>query len=70
MVKIGLLCYGSIFIFCDHLKQAIMTHPLWTPDNPASPPTFDISISDLTTLGKKVKMLYISAEKSKQQLIN
>ena len=67
MVKIGLLCYGSTFIFRDHLKQAIMTHPLWTPDNPASPPIFDIFTSDLTTPGKKVKMLFVSAEKSRQQ---
>jgi hypothetical protein len=67
MVKIGILCYGSIFIFHDHLKQAIMTHPLWTPKDPLSPPIFDIFATDFVTPGKKVKMLFISTKKSKQQ---
>jgi hypothetical protein len=39
MVKIGVLCYGSTFMFWDDLKQAIMSHPQWTPldvNNPLS----------------------------------
>ena len=28
MVKIGVLCYGSIFFFCKDLKQAILDHRL------------------------------------------
>jgi hypothetical protein len=70
MVKIGILCYGSIFIFRDHLKQAIMYHPLWIPIDANSPPIFDVFTSDLTTPGKKVKMLFVSAEKSKQQEVS
>jgi hypothetical protein len=55
MVKIGILCYGSIFIFRDHLKQAIMTHPLFTPEDPLSPPIFDIFATNFVTTGKKSK---------------
>lgn len=34
MIQTGALCYSSVFIFCDQLKQAISSHPLFTPTDP------------------------------------
>jgi len=70
MIKIGALVYSSIFIFRDHLKQAIMNHPLWQPPNTENPPIIDIFSSKLISPGKRTKMLFASAEKSKQDLIS
>jgi len=65
MVTIGILCYSSIFSFCDNLKQAILTHPSWTPINTDDPPIFDIFVGELNAPGKKTTMLFVSAELSK-----
>jgi hypothetical protein len=70
MVKIGILCYGSTFMFRDDLKQAIMAHPQWTPSNSESPPIFDIFIGELNTSKKKTKMLFISTKKYKQEEVS
>ncbi len=52
MVKIGMLCYSSIFIFRDDPKQAITSHPSWTPSDPTNPPIFDIYVGELNTSSK------------------
>jgi hypothetical protein len=67
IVKIGVLCYSSIFISREDLKHTIMDHPDWTPIHPESPPIFDIFIGELNTSSKKTKMLFVSSEKSKQE---
>jgi len=67
MVPIGALCYGSIFIFRDNLKQAIVNHPLWTPNDNAPPPIFDTYVSEFIAAGKKTKRLFVSSECSRQE---
>jgi hypothetical protein len=66
MVKIGTLVYSSILTFRDHLKQAIMSHPLWQPSHSDPTPIFDIFVSELVFNGKQTKMLFDSDEKSRQ----
>jgi hypothetical protein len=68
MVTIGALCYSSSLIFRDHLKQAIMAHPLWVKhhDLVETPLIFDLFVSEFLSPGKRTKMLFISAENSKQ----
>jgi hypothetical protein len=70
MVQIGALCYGSIFLFREDLKQAILAHPQWTPTDPMSSLIFDIYVRDFKTPGKKTKMLFLSAERSKQNEVS
>jgi len=53
MIQIGALCYGSIFMFRDDLKQVIFSHQQWTPLDPASPPIFDIYVGKLNTPEKR-----------------
>jgi len=67
MVPIGALCYGSLFIFHDHLKQAIVNHSQWTPQENVPPPIFDIYVSEFIASGKKTKMLFVSSEHSRQE---
>jgi hypothetical protein len=68
MVKIGALCYISTLTFRKHLKQAIMTHTLWEKNHEFadSQIIFDLFISDFLSPGKRTKMLFISARKSRQ----
>jgi hypothetical protein len=70
MVKIGVLCYGSTLIFREDLKQAILAHPSWTPTDPNNPPIFDIFVGELNSTSKKTKMLFVSAERSKQEEVS
>jgi hypothetical protein len=70
MINIGVLCYSSIFTFRDDLKQAILKHPLWSPSDPDDPPIFDIFIGELNTSSSKTKMLFVSAERSKQEEVS
>jgi hypothetical protein len=71
MVKIGMLCYNSsIFIFRDDLKQAIISHPSWTPSDPTNPPISDIYVGELNNSSKKTKLLFVSSEKSKQEEVS
>jgi hypothetical protein len=70
MVKIGMLCYSSIFMFRDDLKLAILSHSSWTPSDPLNPPIFDIFVWELNSSLKKTKMLFVSAEKSKQDEVS
>jgi hypothetical protein len=70
MVKIGMLCYSSIFTFRDGLKQAIMTHPSWKPTDPSNPLIFDLFIGELNSSSKKTKMIFVSVEKSKQEEVS
>jgi len=53
MVKVGVSCYSSIFLFREDLKQAIMAHQDWTPANPDSSTIFDIFIGELKTSSRK-----------------
>jgi hypothetical protein len=69
MVQVGALCFSSIFIYREDLKQSIIQHPLWTTKHTDDPPIFDIYLADFTGPSKKTKMLFISAEKSKQNVV-
>jgi hypothetical protein len=71
MVKIGALSYSSTFIFRDHLKQAIMTHPSWQQNlRDGTPLIFDLFVSDFLSPGKCTKTLFVSAEKTKQDEVS
>jgi hypothetical protein len=69
MIQIGALCYSSTLIFWDDLKQAIYSHPLWTPTDLSNAPIFDIYIGDFNAPGKCTKMLFFSAERSKTEVV-
>jgi hypothetical protein len=69
MVQVGALCFSSIFIYREDLKQSILKHPMWTDQYSQNPPIFEIYPADLTGSSKKTKMLFISVECSKQQQI-
>ncbi len=47
-----------------------MSHPSWSPSDPANPPIFDIFVGELNSLSKKTKLLFVSAEKSKQDEVS
>lgn len=66
MVQIGALLYSSTFTFREDLKQAIINDPLWNPNKLPSAPVFDIYPADFQGPKKNTKMLFVSAEKSKQ----
>jgi hypothetical protein len=66
MIQVGALCYSSVFLFRDDKKKAIMSHPLWQPEVTNPPPIFEIYVGDFNTAGKKSKMLFVSAEKSRK----
>jgi hypothetical protein len=53
MVQIGALCYSSEFLYREDLNHAIINHPEWQPIDPASPPIFDLYISDFNAAGRK-----------------
>jgi hypothetical protein len=40
-------------MYREDLKEAILSHPLWTPTDPSKPPIFDLFISDFISNGKK-----------------
>jgi hypothetical protein len=67
MVQVGALCYSSIFLYREDLKQSIISHPAWTDKFSHQAPIFDIYPADFTGSSKKTKMLFISAERSKQK---
>jgi hypothetical protein len=69
MIQIGALCFSSIFTYSEDLKQAILQDPLWNPDKAIINPFFDIYPADFQGPDKKTKMLFVSAEKSKQNEI-
>jgi hypothetical protein len=64
MVPIGVLCYSSPFPYHEELKQAILNHSSWQPNNQSNPTVFHVYLGDFLAGGKKTKMLFISAEKS------
>jgi hypothetical protein len=68
MVQIGTLCFGSQFIYRDNLKQSIIEHPTWTFSD-SNGPIFNIYQTDFQGPAKKVKMLFISTENSKQDIM-
>jgi hypothetical protein len=65
MVQIGALCYSSVLMFRDDLKQAIYSHPLWQPSDPTSSPIFDIYIGDLALLEKTRKFCLFQPKNQK-----
>ncbi len=67
MVQIGALCYSHISMHRVELKESILSHPSWTPADPSNPPIFDLYLSDVISNNKKTKMLFVLAEKSKQE---
>jgi hypothetical protein len=69
-VPIGLLCHGSLFLHREELKSAILNHPLWKPNPDSAAPIFNIYIGDFLAAGKKTKMLFVSAECSRQEEVS
>jgi hypothetical protein len=69
MVQVGALCFSSIFIYREDLKQSILNHPLWAQRHSEQPPIFELYPADFTGSSSKTKMLFISAERSKQKEI-
>jgi hypothetical protein len=67
MVQIGALCYSHVLMHREELKEAILSHPQWKPEDPTDPPIFDLYLSGFIAGNKKTKMLFVSAEKSKQE---
>jgi hypothetical protein len=65
MTPLVALCYSNILMHRDDLKQAILQHPLWRPEDPENQPIFDLYIGDFLAANKKTKMLFISAERWK-----
>lgn len=68
MVQVGALCYSNVFMHREELKGSIMEHALWKFTDPQ--PVFDLYISDFIAEGKKAKMLFVSAEKSRKEDIS
>ncbi len=69
MVQIGALCYSHILMHREELKEAILKHELWMPDPTQATPIFDLYVGDFLAGTKKTKMLFVSAEKSKQEQV-
>ncbi len=65
MTQIGTLCYSNLFIYREDLKSAILSCPLWTPQDPNNPPIFDLFVSDFIASRKKSKKVFVSTEQSK-----
>ncbi len=53
MVQIGKLCFGSIYIYREHLRIDIIQHASWNPNKDPNPPIFDLILSDF--IGPNVK---------------
>jgi hypothetical protein len=68
MVQISVICYGSIFLFCEDLKQAILAHPQWTPTDPTSSPIFDIYVGDFNTPGKKKQKCFSCLQSAQNKM--
>jgi len=60
---------AHVFMHREELKQAILNHELWSITSISNPPVFDLYVSDFIANNKKTKMLFVSAEKSKQEEI-
>lgn len=69
MVLVGALCFSNLFMHREDLKCSIMHHPLWQQTFPEDMLIFDIYVSDFLANQKKTKMLFVSAERSKQEII-
>jgi len=52
----------------EEIKRSILLHPSWNHED-TDEPIFDIYVSDFLASPKKTKMLFVSAEKSKQEKI-
>lgn len=71
MIQLGALLYSNIFMYREDLKHAIQQHPLWNFSPDSKPPVFDINIGEFNAPNKRVKMLFVSGERSHQEtLIN
>jgi hypothetical protein len=68
MVPVGALCFSSLFMHREEIKRSILLHPSWNHED-TDEPIFDIYVSDFLASPKKTKMLFVSAEKSKQEKI-
>jgi hypothetical protein len=70
MVQISTLCYRSRYMYCEDLKEAILTHPEWHPIYNNSPPIFDLYTADFNASGKKTKIIFVSTERSRQEEVS
>jgi hypothetical protein len=70
MNPLGALCYSNVLRHRKDLKEAIYKHPLWKKHFPTSAPIIDVYLGDFLVASKKEKMLFLSGEKSKAELLN
>jgi hypothetical protein len=67
MIQIRALCYSSELLYRANLKIAITSNPDWSNERDEdSHPIFDLYLSDFSASGKKTKMIFVSAEHSRQ----
>jgi hypothetical protein len=70
MVPLRALCYSNVLMHQEDLKNAITKHSLWKTHFPDSSPIINIYLGDFLASNKKEKMLFISGEKSKINILN
>jgi len=66
MVQIGALCFSSVYIYHNDLKEAIQAHPSWSFPSMQQPPVFQLTRGDFRGPKKSTKMIFVHAEHSKQ----
>jgi hypothetical protein len=71
MAIMGALCYGSTWIFREDLKLHIVEHPIWKSlvQDQDSHIIFDLSIRNFKSSKKNTQMIFVSAERSKQDIV-
>jgi hypothetical protein len=71
MAIIGALCYGSLWIYREDLKQHIMQHQVWTDanNNLEQPMIFDLLTRPFRGSKKSTQMIFVTAERSKQDAV-
>jgi len=68
MIQIGALCFSTELLYRADLKLAIASQLEWSTERDEdSHPIFDLYLSDFSASGKKTKMIFVSAEHSRQE---
>jgi hypothetical protein len=70
MIQVGALCISSPYMYREDLRLSIIQHPSWNPSKEEDPPIFDFTLSDFNGPSKKTKMIFVNAEKSKQNAVS
>ena len=71
MAVIGSLCYGSLWMYREDLKQHIMNHQEWKKANPDPdhPMIFDLIVRQFRGSKRNTQMIFVTGERSKQEEI-